>query len=240
MADCTWSHSRIIELIEVYKSKPILWDPLHPDNKNLTTRNVFWKEVAEHFQSSVLVIRKKVECILSSHRREMAKVKRSKGKIKPQWFAYKHLEFIRTRTDSGSKRFRRVPSKINSNDQSSNESAPSPSRNSTSFDEEMQYSSDSEQIATISANCSQNSNALSYPLSSGQIKKEEIEEDDSTIFGELVARKLRKYNTRTRNVAEHMISNILFDADMGKYKEHLANIIKSTGFNASTDRKSVV
>lgn len=43
--------------------------------------------------------------------------------------------------------------------------------------------------------------------------------DESTIFGEHVANKHRKYNENTKHIVEHLISNVLFDADMGKYNE---------------------
>lgn len=41
--------------------------------------------------------------------------------------------------------------------------------------------------------------------------------DASTIYGEHIASKHRTYSQYTRNVIEHLIGNILFDADMGKY-----------------------
>lgn len=44
--------------------------------------------------------------------------------------------------------------------------------------------------------------------------------DASTIFGEHVAMKHRSYSRHTQNIIEHLISNILFEADMGKYNEH--------------------
>lgn len=41
--------------------------------------------------------------------------------------------------------------------------------------------------------------------------------DESTIYGEHVAAKHRKYSAHTRSVVEHIIGNILFKADMGKF-----------------------
>lgn len=42
--------------------------------------------------------------------------------------------------------------------------------------------------------------------------------DGSTIYGEHVASKHRKYSAHTQSVVEHLIGNILFNADMGKYE----------------------
>ncbi|CAH1970835.1 unnamed protein product [Acanthoscelides obtectus] len=45
-----------------------------------------------------------------------------------------------------------------------------------------------------------------------------MERDGFHIFGELVSNKLRNLKTDyARNTVEHMISNILFEANMGKY-----------------------
>lgn len=41
--------------------------------------------------------------------------------------------------------------------------------------------------------------------------------DASTVFGEYVATKHRQYSAYTKNLVEHAINNILFEADMGKY-----------------------
>ncbi|KAJ4449679.1 hypothetical protein ANN_01083 [Periplaneta americana] len=41
--------------------------------------------------------------------------------------------------------------------------------------------------------------------------------DRFTVYGLHVANKLRTYNTRTANIVEHAVNNILFQADMGNY-----------------------
>lgn len=43
--------------------------------------------------------------------------------------------------------------------------------------------------------------------------------DVSTVFGEYVSTKHRKYSCYTKNVVEHLINTILYDADMGKYDD---------------------
>lgn len=50
------------------------------------------------------------------------------------------------------------------------------------------------------------------------ILKEAVNNKDaSTVFGEYVATKHRQYSGYTKNIIEHLINNVLFDADMGKY-----------------------
>lgn len=50
--------------------------------------------------------------------------------------------------------------------------------------------------------------------------KRRRERDQSTTFGEHVSNKHRSYSSRTKCVVEHLISNILFDADIGKYENY--------------------
>lgn len=54
------------------------------------------------------------------------------------------------------------------------------------------------------------------------------ERDASTVFGEYVATKHRKYSCYTKNVIEHLINTILYDADMGKYDDPSATSQQQT------------
>lgn len=60
--------------------------------------------------------------------------------------------------------------------------------------------------------------------------------DGSTIYGEHVASKHRKYSAHTQSVVEHLIGNILFNADMGKYEPVVAPSVSP----ALTDHSSTV
>lgn len=53
-----------------------------------------------------------------------------------------------------------------------------------------------------------------------EVLKRRRARDQSTTFGEHVANKHRSYSSRTKCVVEHLISNILFDADIGKYENY--------------------
>lgn len=41
--------------------------------------------------------------------------------------------------------------------------------------------------------------------------------DESTSYGQYVGNKIRNYHPKTRSIVQHHISNILFEADMGKF-----------------------
>lgn len=44
--------------------------------------------------------------------------------------------------------------------------------------------------------------------------------DAAGVYGEHVAMKLRNYGSQTFSVVQHLINNILFDADMGRYTHY--------------------
>lgn len=52
--------------------------------------------------------------------------------------------------------------------------------------------------------------------------------DESTIYGEHIASKHRKYSTKTRSVIEYLIADILFKADMGTYEQYVPPISPAT------------
>lgn len=60
-----------------------------------------------------------------------------------------------------------------------------------------------------------------------------INKDNSDIFGDYVANKHRKYDETTQNIVEHYINNILFEADIGKFKQTIQLSLRSA--NGSSD-----
>lgn len=63
----------------------------------------------------------------------------------------------------------------------------------------------------------QNRTEQAYNILQDAVKRQNVR-DDSTIYGEYVASKHSKYSAHTKSVVEHLIANIFFNADMGKYE----------------------
>lgn len=55
------------------------------------------------------------------------------------------------------------------------------------------------------------------------ILKSSAERDASDIYGEHIAMKLKSYGKRTQSVVQHLINNVLFNADMGQYENISGN-----------------
>lgn len=82
-----WTEDECLQLIELYKSKALLWDPKHPKYFKKNLKEESWREIACALGSdrSDVDCKNKIVSLLSSHRREKNKTKQSqssrKGKV---------------------------------------------------------------------------------------------------------------------------------------------------------------
>jgi hypothetical protein len=74
-----WTQESVIELIELYKRKEIIWDPKHPMHFNKTRKQDAWEELGKEVKRPVDECRKKMGNLLSSLRREKMKMRKSSG-----------------------------------------------------------------------------------------------------------------------------------------------------------------
>lgn len=82
-----WTEDECLQLIELYKSKALLWDPKHPKYFKKNLKEESWREIACALGSdrSDVDCKNKIVSLLSSYRREKNKTKQSqssrKGKV---------------------------------------------------------------------------------------------------------------------------------------------------------------
>lgn len=93
-----WMNRDVLRLIEAFKERPCLWDHNDKDFKLLKKKNECWAEIANIFDVDVYELRKKMNSVLASYRRERQK----HGTLKPDgdryfsnWFAYNSMKFIK-------------------------------------------------------------------------------------------------------------------------------------------------
>lgn len=94
-----WTDDKVLVLIEEYKSRPGLWEPNHPHYKYANRKNEYWRSLANAVQTNVAEVKKKLNSLLASFRRERAKVKKTSGKsskevFQSNWFAYNSMAFL--------------------------------------------------------------------------------------------------------------------------------------------------
>ncbi|XP_068617795.1 uncharacterized protein [Battus philenor] len=93
MADVEWTNEVVIRLMAEYRLRPELWDSTHDLYRVHTAKYEAWAELAGMFECDIVDLRKKLNSIFASHRREKAKV-RCGGRS--TWFLYPHMSFLPT------------------------------------------------------------------------------------------------------------------------------------------------
>ncbi|XP_053610573.1 uncharacterized protein LOC128675291 [Plodia interpunctella] len=116
-----WSQSTVIRLVEEYKKRPELWDIAHESYRKQTTKYEAWSEMAAIFDCDIADLRRKMNSILASLRREKTKV-RCGGRS--SWFLYDYMHFLPTHIPNnviGSPDYKRCTKLEAEDDQSDNE-----------------------------------------------------------------------------------------------------------------------
>ena len=97
-----WTPDTILQLIQLYRSRPVLWDHSHPDVKKNELKHAAWVEIAQIMNRSD--VEKKMNILIVQFRREMKKLrdwheKFQKGEtnktLKSKWFAFEAMHFLK-------------------------------------------------------------------------------------------------------------------------------------------------
>nr|CAH7761086.1 unnamed protein product [Callosobruchus chinensis] len=184
----------VLVLLEEYKKKEILWKPRHPLYYNTIEKEDAWREIAEVLNVDVQELKKKMESLKGSFRREKSRVKKGSGTGKgrdriyiSKWFAYEK-------------------SSLFSSEQAENTVEPkklfkSPQKRSWS----KTKGKEDPRLAMAFDYLVKKSAASNRP------------KDECQLFADYVANKMRKFNDRYRATAQHRISNILYELEMEQY-----------------------
>ncbi|XP_044744649.1 uncharacterized protein LOC123306627 [Coccinella septempunctata] len=70
MMSSTWCDSKNLQLIEEYRKRPCLWDPSDDYHKNMIRKNEAWNEIGAALECNVTDVKRKMASILASFRRE--------------------------------------------------------------------------------------------------------------------------------------------------------------------------
>lgn len=99
MTEVDWSGDLAIRLVEEYRQRPELWDSSNGLYRVQTAKYEAWSDMARIFQCDITDLRKKLNSIFASHRREKGKI-RNGGRS--TWFLYPYLRFLPNHLDSNS------------------------------------------------------------------------------------------------------------------------------------------
>jgi len=101
----TWSDSRILSFIEMYRSHPVLWDIRLNEHKDKTKRRAALMELAEHFGVTKEEVERKIKNLLSHYSRELKKVELGMAcpefRYRSKWFCFASMQFLNDRHKPG-------------------------------------------------------------------------------------------------------------------------------------------
>jgi len=83
MAD--WTNENVLKLIEIYRSKEIIWNPANKNHFNKILKNDAWNEIASELSDNIATAftpndcKNKMVSINAAYRREKMKIRKSVG-----------------------------------------------------------------------------------------------------------------------------------------------------------------
>lgn len=97
---CNWTDENCLKLIKLYQDRPILWDPQHPKFKLTKLKYDTWIEISNEMNSDTNEVKKKIDSLLTSFRRERQREGTTSGMGKDEvyhstWFAFKAMSFLK-------------------------------------------------------------------------------------------------------------------------------------------------
>lgn len=94
-----WNNESALKLIGFYRERECLWDPTNCEYKNKLKRLDAWREISELLEGNVNDVKKKMESLLTSFRRERQREENKTGSgadevYKSTWFAFSSMGFL--------------------------------------------------------------------------------------------------------------------------------------------------
>ncbi|XP_047531876.1 uncharacterized protein LOC125067367 [Vanessa atalanta] len=225
----SWTNDVVLEFLDHYRTEQLLWDPKHPLHRNRSEVNDAWRRIQNNLSitSSIIDLKKKKESLMTSFRLHLNRKKKSPNEYRITWFAYPLMEsFLGGKYE------------CDSSIQMDHEYESSSNYNST-YNTRQVSNHNQTNSSTVNSNTerqSSNKRQNRPSGSKGQLNNEYIiyaknemedvgdylknvsdfkkDKDEYELYGQLLAKKLRKLDERQRDIAMHEIDNIMFNAKM--------------------------
>ncbi|KAF5304268.1 hypothetical protein FQA39_LY09795 [Lamprigera yunnana] len=227
-----WTNAKVCELIELYRNRPVLWDCRLKEYKDRNKKQDALQEIADTFGVDKQVVEKKIKNVVCHFLRE---IKRERDSSKPgagnsdvyksKWFCFNNMLFLKDR-NTPKETTDTITQHTNDDEDSAKE---------TQFVDQDQVAGTSKDTPKRGDN---ENKRLPKKLPGGgpqKIQKTSATEEALSImrgiqgrhtsgldqfktFGELVGLRIKDLpSSNAQKIVKHLISNILFEAEMGKY-----------------------
>lgn len=226
-----WNKEMTFRLIELYREKRILWDPMHAEYKNRSKKHSAWIELSKEMKIQTNEAEKKMRILVGQFQREIKKGKYEGDGIdasyKSKWIFFKPFLFLKDKThikekihnsieenNSLKKSFKQIS--IESQDSNSNISLLIENDNYSNLQMRGQTKSNSSGIKKKADTISEES----HSVCPNELPNEIRTRDEFDVFGEIVAYSLRKLKNKT--IQSHVkfdVYNILYRAEIENQQE---------------------
>lgn len=97
--DGVWDRDKIINLIELFREQPSLWDPTNPDYKIRNKKHDAWGSIALEMKLERAEVERKMRCLIGQFQRSFKRKSGSAASEVPvKWFAFNSLMFLKDKT----------------------------------------------------------------------------------------------------------------------------------------------
>ncbi|KAL1488148.1 hypothetical protein ABEB36_015106 [Hypothenemus hampei] len=221
-----WPRESIIDFINSYRCKEILWDTKHPKYYNKIKKNDAWEELAVEFNTTADECKKKMNGLLSALRREKAKVKKRLSDVyESSWFAFKSMQFLwdKNKVRKTQSTISDEPEEVEEREILSVEPTLTNNNNEDVVEETQQTVNNVPERRlkrmrpakrqNISEDSKKLDEAFQILTKASATASSSQEQNEFQIFGNLVAKKLAKYSPELQSTVQQDIMNVLFKGD---------------------------
>ncbi|XP_075976151.1 uncharacterized protein LOC142976598 [Anticarsia gemmatalis] len=232
-----WTEEKCIQLIREYRARPILWDQKDPFFYKNTMKPVAWQEIGDAVSLTADQCKHKMIILMSSFRREKAKIMHSIKNLsdpsqayKSTWFAFKEMAFL---LDKASERKRQLN---DSDDMDEEEDSNAANIKLTLLSHHLDAPVQSPKRVKSSKSVTKETCAVTKkrmtapkreipstpPLEPRPGPSQTLSEIDEEIksFTSFIGNKMKRYTDTTKNAVQQAICDIIFKADQNYFENN--------------------
>ncbi|XP_023288150.1 uncharacterized protein LOC105696010 [Orussus abietinus] len=233
-----WTEEKAIHFIKKMKDYPCLWNPSSKDKKNRNRIKDAFKSIAEEMKVDVMSLKKKKENLFQTYRNYKRKINRSKVSgsrvqdvYKPVWSLYSLLDDFLHDVYAPKKSYNLLAIPLIESPESQDSFIPvTPIISSVSShagSSERQHTSTPVLRSRPGKRLNSELTDESFRTVTDNLKRPDVE-DRFDIYGKYVGMKLRDLPKQQRILAERIINETLFLADLGSLT--LSHSVLSSNF----------
>lgn len=230
-----WTEEKCLQLIREFRTRPILWDQKDPFYFKKNMKPKAWQEISDKINISPDKCKHKMIILMSSFRREKAKIMHSiadcadaSQAYKSTWFAFKDMAFLMDKDNERKRQLKQGTGSTGGTDEDEDDDwivssfhnkllrnhmgRPNPMRNSMTYKQEMYQKvldlvQDDDHTPTM------------HPAP-GPSQTVEERDDEIKSFLTFIGNKMKRYTDDTKNAVQRAICEVIFKADQNYYNSN--------------------